>query len=66
MTRSDDAYESLMREAIPRGFPPAVDNGDGPTACLMRVERQRLLWELARDDLATRSAPGFPVEQEAG
>jgi hypothetical protein len=42
-----NAYERLMLEAIPQGFPPPVDNGDGPTACLMRVERQRALWVMA-------------------
>lgn len=45
-----DPFESLMREGIPQGIPKAVDTGDGPTAWLMRVERQRLLWRLAHGE----------------
>lgn len=44
-----NAYDRLMLEAIPHGFPPPVDTSDGPTACLMRVERQRALWVMAHD-----------------
>ena len=52
-----NAYDRLMLEAIPHGFPPPVDTSDGPTACLMRVERQRALWVMAHDGDGVDSHP---------
>lgn len=46
--------DPFLRELIPQRLSEKPDNGDGPTACLMRreaaAEAQRVLWEMAADD----------------
>lgn len=50
--------ERLELEAIPCNFGrPAPDNGDGPTARLMALERQRRLWAKDYEDSGETTAP---------
>lgn len=61
MTRDyDDAMRQLILEELPCHRLPKPDNGDGPTARMMAVERQRRLWagEFTDESTADTAVPG--------
>lgn len=56
--------DPLLRELIPQRISAPMDNGDGPTAWLMRRERQRLLWQMAAEN-DDPDVSGSGVEDQA-